>query len=72
LNEAKNHHSQLQPIAKALGRVQSDTASIADACEEWLVLLQKGKLEVHLMTVIKTFKEAVTEYFYLADLLHQK
>jgi len=34
LNEAKNLHSQLQPIAKALDRLQSDTATIADACEE--------------------------------------
>jgi hypothetical protein len=72
LNEAKNLHSQLQPIAKALDRLQSDTASIADACEEWLVLLQQDELKTHLTTVTKRFKEAVTEFHYLANLLHPR
>jgi len=32
LNEAKSLHAQLQPVANALDRFQSDNATIADAC----------------------------------------
>lgn len=72
LNEAKNLYNQLQPIAAALDRLQSDTANIADACEEWLLLLQKDELQSHLNVVKKRFAEAVTSYHFLANLLHPK
>jgi len=32
-SEAKHLHKQLEPIAKALDKLQSDSSSIADACE---------------------------------------
>ena len=72
LNEAKNLYAQLKPIAAALDRLQSDTANIADACEEWLVLLQTDELKPHLNSVKKRFTEAVTEYHFLANMLHPK
>jgi len=39
MNETKSLHVQLQSVANALDRLQSDNATIADACEEWLSLL---------------------------------
>jgi len=46
--------------------LQSDNASIADACEEWLSLLRADALKPHLTTVMKRFKEAVTDNHFLA------
>ena len=66
LNEAKSLHAQLQPVANALDRLQSDNATIADACEEWLSLLRADALKPHLTTVMKRFKEAVTDNHFLA------
>jgi len=45
---------------------------IADACEEWLSLLTADALKPHLMTVMKRFEEAVTDYHFLANFLHLK
>lgn len=70
LNEAKNLHAQLQPVANALDRLQSDNASIADACEEWLKLLAAETLKPYATIVMKRFKEAVTDHHLLANLLH--
>ena len=72
LNEAKSLHAQLQPVANALDRLQSDNATIADACEEWLSLLRADALKPHLTTVMKRFREAVTDNHFLANLLHPK
>ena len=52
--------------------MQSDNATIADACEEWLSLPRADALKPHLMTVIQRFKEAVTANHLLANLLHPK
>jgi len=57
LNEAKSLHAQLQPVVNELGRLQSDNATIADACEAWLSLLRADALKPHLTTVVKRFKE---------------
>ena len=38
-------HQQQKPIVVALDRPQSDSASIADACEQWLELLQIPELD---------------------------
>ena len=61
LNEAKSLHAQLQPVANALDRLQSDSATITDACEEWLCLLRADALKPHLTTVMKWFNEVVTD-----------
>ena len=50
LNEAKTLHAQLQPVANALDRLQSDSATTADACEEWPNLLRADILKPHLIT----------------------
>ena len=72
LNEAKTLHAQLQPVANALDRLQSDSATIADACEEWLSLLTAHALKPHLTTVMKRFKETVTDNHFLENLLHPR
>ena len=67
LNEAKSLHAQLQPVVNELDRLQSDNATIADACEEWLSLLRADALKPYLATVMKRFKEAVTDNHFLAN-----
>jgi len=52
--------------------LQSDNATIADACEEWLSLLRADALKPHLTTVMQCFTEAVTDNHFLANLLHPK
>ena len=44
---AQNRLEQLQPIASARDSLQSDSATIADACEEWVTLLQVESLNPH-------------------------
>ena len=72
LNEAKSLHAQLQPVVNALGRLQSDNAMIADACEAWLSLLRADALKPHLTTVMQCFTEAVTDNHFLTNLVHPK
>ena len=69
-NEVKNLHTQLHPISAALDKLQSDSATIADACETWLDLLQSTELEPYCETVDKRFRQAMTPTHYLANLLH--
>jgi len=72
LNEAKSLHAQLEPVANALDRLQSDNGTIADACEERLSLLRADALKPHFTTVVKRFKEAVTDKHFLANLLRPR
>jgi len=57
LNEAKSLHAQLQPVANALDRLQSDNATITDDCEEWLSLLRADALKLYLTTFMKRFRK---------------
>jgi len=52
--------------------LQSDNATIAEACEEWLSHLRADALKPHLMTVMQCFTEAVTDNHFLVNLLHPK
>jgi len=45
---------------------------IADDCAVWLSLLRADALKPHFMTVMKRFKEAVTDNHFLTNLLHLK
>lgn len=67
-SEVKN--LQLQPISSALDKLQSDSATIADACEEWLNLLLSPDLEPYSDKVRHRFQQAMTPDHYLANLLH--
>lgn len=55
LTKVKFLHSRLQPVAKALDKLQSDTTSKADVCEEWFSLLKKASLQPHLAVITKKF-----------------
>lgn len=69
-NEVKNLQKQLQPISSALDRLQSDSSTIADACEIWLHLLQHQDLQTYHAKVKSRFNQAMTPSHYLANLLH--
>ena len=69
-NEVKNLHTQLHPISAALDKLQSDSATIADACETWINLLHSLELEPYRVKVDKRFRQAVNPTYYLANLLH--
>ena len=69
-NDAKNLQSQLQPIASALDKLQSDSATIADACEVRFDLLQLPDLKPYSERVSHRFRQAMTPDHYLANLLH--
>ena len=72
LKEAKNLLDQLKPVASALDRLQSDHSTIADACEEWLKLLQEESLKPYQKTLKNRFQCAVTPHHILANMLHPK
>ena len=63
-NEVKNLQSQQpnlqnqQPISSAFDKLQSDSATIANACEEWLNLLQSPDLEPYNDKVCHQFRQA--------------
>ena len=71
-NEVKHLNSQLKPISNALDGLQSDSASIADACEVWMDLLQEEDLAPYLKTVEKRFNQAMTPSHFLANILHPR
>ena len=71
-NEVKHLNSQLKPISNALDGLQSDSASIADACEVWMDLLQEEDLAPYLKTVEKQFNQAMTPSHFLANILHPR
>ncbi|KAK2170282.1 hypothetical protein LSH36_3g03045 [Paralvinella palmiformis] len=70
LVELKNLLQQLSPISKALDTLQSDTFTIADACEQWLTILQCPGLKPHEKKLKHRFKQAMTPHHFLANLLH--
>ena len=58
-NEAKNLHTPLHPIPAASDKLQSDSATIADACETWIYLLYSTELEPYRAKEDKRFRQAV-------------
>lgn len=68
--EVKSHIDQLAPIAIALDRAQSDSASLASTCEDWLALLDNGHLEPMKAKVVKRFNKAMTDAHFLSNMLH--
>ena len=71
-SEAKHLEEQLKPIAVAMDSLQSDTTMIADACEQWCVILlhTDNVLEPHKAKITKRFNQAMTPTHYLANMLH--
>ena len=54
VNEAKHFLTQLSHVGKALNSLQSDSVTIADACEHWLTLLECEELQPHIKNSEKT------------------
>ena len=66
-NEVKHLQLQLQPVSNGLNRLQSDSSTIADACETWIDLLQNSGLQTYML---HRFQQAMTPTHYLANILH--
>lgn len=64
--QVKDLFQQLQPIAKTLNILQSDDATIADACSEWLKLLHCPELIQHKDLVKKRMDLALEPFHFLA------
>jgi hypothetical protein len=71
-NEAKHLSQQLEPVSKLLDSSQSESTSIADACEQWLDLVENENLDPHKDTVQKRFDQAMTPVHFLANILHPR
>jgi len=70
-NEAKHLEEQLKPTVE-MDSLQSDTATIADACEQWCAILLNtdNVLELQKAKIMKKFNQAMTPKHYLANMLH--
>ena len=68
--QAKDLFQQLKPVATALDRLQSDKAGLADACHEWLLLMENDNLKLHMSAVRKRFDQAIQAFHFLAYILH--
>jgi hypothetical protein len=71
-NEVKHLQLQLQPVSNGLDRLQSDSSTLADACETWIDLLQNSDLQTYKDKVHHRFQKAMTPTHYLANILHSK
>lgn len=69
---AKDLTEQLRPVACALDKLQSDSTSIADACDIWMDLKSNPKLEPHQSAVSKRFRLAIRVEHLVAYTLHPK
>ncbi|KAH3830667.1 hypothetical protein DPMN_103913 [Dreissena polymorpha] len=54
-NEVKHLHKQLSLVALTLDKVQSDTCSLADACEFWLDLRENEELQPYRTKIVARF-----------------
>lgn len=70
--QAKDTMLQLKPIAESLNRLQSDDATIDDACHVWLSLLKEESLEPHTAEISKRMAQAMQPFHFLAYFLNPK
>lgn len=68
--QAKDMSAQLKPIAIALDKLQSDRATLADACHECLTLLVNEHLQPYPETISNRFKQAISPFHMLGYILH--
>lgn len=70
--QSKDLLLQLKPIADALDRLQSDTATLDEACRVWLSLLKDENLQSRHQEVSKRLTQSLQTFHYLAYLLNPK
>lgn len=70
--QARDLADQLRPIAEGIDITQSDNATLADACEVWLGLIENNLLQPHKKLVAARFKKAVLTEHLVAYKLHPK
>ena len=66
---AKDLLVQLEPIRAGLNRLQSDSATISDAAEVWMMLTTNRDLEPHTAAVARRCQQALTPVHAAANLL---
>ena len=70
--QVKDLLQQLQPITDAVNNVQSDEATIADACYEWLKLKNCPALKPHTDVISKRMYLALKPFHFLAFMTDPK
>jgi hypothetical protein len=70
--QAKDLVEQLRPIANAIDRLQSDSATIADPTDAFLSLLHKPTLEHHKVAIQKRLDQAIDPCHLAAYMLHPR
>ena len=58
-NEVKNLKEQLTPMANILDSLQSDSATIVDACQKWCELMNNEQLKLLQPKVQERFNQAM-------------
>jgi hypothetical protein len=69
---ARDLAEQLRPIAIAIDQCQSDSNSIADACNTWIQLTENPLLTPHKAALMKRFNQAITDAHLTAYKLHPR
>jgi hypothetical protein len=59
----------LKPVAVSLDRLQANSATVADACEEWINLSENLDLEAHLELIRESSDRALTGLHFAANTL---
>lgn len=70
LKQAKDHVTQLTCVASALDQLQSDSCSVADACELLLSLGENENLQPYKVRVEKRINACLRPVHYLANMIH--
>lgn len=70
--QSKDTLSQLKPIADSLDRLQSDSATIDEACHTWLSLLKEECLQPRISDISKRMTQSMQPFHFLAYLLNPK
>ncbi|KAB7504956.1 hypothetical protein Anas_09603 [Armadillidium nasatum] len=67
--EAQHLQKQVDVVSKALDKLQSDTATLSIAVNEWLVLLESEVLDPYKANIRKRMEEATEPFFFVANMM---
>ncbi|KAB7496492.1 hypothetical protein Anas_05197 [Armadillidium nasatum] len=68
-HEAQHPQKQVDVVSKALDKLQSDTAILSIAVNEWLVLLESEVLDPYKANIRKRMEEATEPFFFVANMM---
>ena len=70
--QVKDLHAQLQSVGKCLDKLQGDSATLADACHEWLGLMKDKNLMQYKNQIAARMKAALQPFHFLAYMTDPK